>query len=197
MEHRHIIESHHKEMQALRDEMRLAKERFESLSDKNVQDLKEFKTYAVSAIDVLDQRVIANKILISEQKRTIEDLHGQLLNFQDLTASKADIEKSKKAVELQLKDSTTSHLNSFQDSQRELKLLYKSLKEDLEKAVSTMEQRLVEATDKSEENFSMFRIDKEGVLKEVRIYKMDMFVIEKKIENIYTLIERINKRGTS
>jgi len=44
-------------------------------------------------------------------------------------------------------------------------------------------------------NFHVTKIDREGVLKEVRVWEKTIFIIEKKIENIYTLIERINKRG--
>jgi hypothetical protein len=58
-----------------------------------------------------------------------------------------------------------------------------------------MELKLSQMTDKAESNLYVYRLDKEGVLKQIRIYEKSMFIIEKKIENIYTLIERLNKRG--
>ena len=39
-----------------------------------------------------------------------------------------------------------------------------------------------------------YKLDSTGVLKEIQVYKKSMFIIEKKIENIYTLIERLDKR---
>lgn len=193
-EHQHIISSHYKEMQELRDSLSLAMERFTSLSNKNDQDLKDFKTYAVCTIGVLNQKLMANERQIAEQKDTIDSLYKQLLSFQELSASKIDLEKSKKDIEIKINDSTNIHLNSFQDFQRELKILYNTLKEEVTKAISLIDHRLTDSEDKNEENFSIFRIDKDGILKEVRVYKMDMFYIEKKIENIYTLIERLKNK---
>jgi uncharacterized coiled-coil protein SlyX len=197
MEHKNIIESHHKEMQTLRDELRLAQERFDSLSDRNVQDLKDFKTYSVCTMGVLNQRVISNEGLTAEQWRTIHDLNEQLQSFQVIFASKIDIEKAKRSMEGLVKESTTSHLNAFQDFQRETKILISALKEEIDKLRFEMEQKMATFMDKIESHLYISRIDKDGVLNEIRVYKMDMFVIEKKIENIYTLIERINKRGNT
>lgn len=197
LEHQSIIDSHHKEMQTLRDELSLTRERFDALSDRNVQDLKDFKTYAVCTLGVLNQRVMANEGLTAEQWRTIHDLHEQLQSFQVIFSTKADIEKARRITEGQIKESTNSHLNAFQDFQRETKILVGDLKEDVDKLRFEMEQRIATFIDKIESNLYITRIDKDGVLNEIRVYKMDMFVIEKKIENIYTLIERINKRGTT
>jgi len=44
-----------------------------------------------------------------------------------------------------------------------------------------------------EEKIEAHKIDVEGVTKELRIYKHDNLVTQKKIENIYTLIERLKK----
>ncbi len=196
-EHQAIIASHHKEMQDLRDALRFAMERFASLSDKNVQDLKEFKTYVVCTLGVLIQRVGNNEGLTAEQWKTIQDLHEQLHTFQVIFSSKIEVEKIRRAVEGQIKDSTMGNLSSFQDFQREMKVLVSSLKEDLMKLRLDMESKSAQMVDKGQSDFSLARIDKDGVLNELRVYKMDMFVIEKKIENIYTLIERINKRDAS
>lgn len=43
---------------------------------------------------------------------------------------------------------------------------------------------------------SMHKIDNEGLLKEIAVLKKDCFVKEKQIENLYTLIERINNKLT-
>ena len=45
-----------------------------------------------------------------------------------------------------------------------------------------------------EEKISVDRVDFTGILKELRAYKKDTFIQEKKIEQIYTLIERLDKR---
>ncbi len=44
------------------------------------------------------------------------------------------------------------------------------------------------------DKFQEYRVDAIGVLKELQVYKKTVFIMQKKIENIYTLIERLNKR---
>lgn len=194
-EHRHIISSHHKEMQALRDSLRLAMERFEAISKRNEQDLQEFKTFSLDHICLIKDRMIANDTIISEQKKTIESLHKQLNEFHESHASTSALEKLKQSVQLEIKANTVSHLNSFQEFQREFKTLIISLQNDLFKLRYEIEKKIDQLTEKDETNFNVSRLDRDGVLNQVRIYEKSMFIIEKKIENIYTLIERINNRG--
>ena len=194
-EHQHIIASHHKEMQTLRDSLSLAMERFTSLFERNEKDFMDFKMQATSDINGLKKRIMENELTINMQKKTIEGLHQQLLNFQSVYSSKADAEKYKGELDDKITKVIMSHIISFQDCQREFKSLFNSLRDDLEKLRSLMEQKVAEAREKSESNFSIAKIDRDGVLKELTRYKKAVFYIEKKIENIYTLIERINKKG--
>ena len=194
-EHQHLISSHHKEMQALRDALSLAMQKFDALFEHTERELKDFKTYAVCTIGTLKEKVMANETTIAEQRKTIEDLHGQLLGFQIASSSKLDAEKLKKDFSLEIKANTISHINSFQEFQREFKTLILSLQNDLFKLRFEFEQKFGQLTEKTESNFNVSRLDRDGVLNQVRIYEKSMFIIEKKIENIYTLIERINKRG--
>lgn len=195
IEHQHIISCHHKEMQALRDSLRLALERCESLSNRNVDELKEFKTYAVCTMGMLQQKVASHEKTILEQRQSITDLHEELLGFRRAYASKVDLEKLKSQHAEEIKVSTGSHINSFQDFQREFKVLVFDLESELIKLRLEIEKKLSLLTDKTESNFYVSRIDKDGVLKEIRTYDKTIFIIEKKIENIYTLIERLNNRG--
>ena len=76
-----------------------------------------------------------------------------------------------------------------------MKSLLNLLKDDVINNKFETETKFASLIEQIEENFHVTKLDKEGVLKEVRIYEKTIFIIEKKIENIYTLIERINKRG--
>lgn len=46
----------------------------------------------------------------------------------------------------------------------------------------------------TKEELSTYKIDSAGVLRDLQVYKKTMFILEKKIENIYTLINRLEKR---
>lgn len=195
MELQHVLSGHHKEMQTLRDALSLAMEKFKSLSEQTHKDLQEFKEQTTQQLATLKDRVKADEALIIDQRKMIEDLHQQILSIYVITAMKSDIEKIKSNFSMEIKANTLSHINSFQEFQREFKILIQSLKNDLVKLSLDMEQKIARLADRGESNFSVAQIDREGVLKELNHYKKDVFVIEKKIENIYTLIDRINKRG--
>lgn len=195
IEHQHIISSYQQEMQALRDALNLATEKCKSISERNEKDLEEFKAQTIYNINFLKDRIKSNEALIINQRKTIEDLHQEILTMYLMHASKNDLDKLKHSFAIEIKTNTVSHLNSFQEFQRESQILIQSLKNDLVKLSSETEQKLNRLSDKGDKNFSIAQIDKDSVLKEVRVYQKDIFTIEKKIENIYTLIERINKRG--
>lgn len=194
-EHQHLISSHNKEMQALRDELRLAMQKFESLSQRNETELKDFKTFSVCQMGTLKVKLEANESLIASQQKAIESLHGQLQDFQTAFSSKEDIEKFKKHMEGKIAESTMSQLVSFQDYQRQCKEMLSSQNDQFSRSYYEMRQALFDAVVKGEESYSQSKLDKEFIQREISKYKKDTFYIEKKIENIYTLIERINKRG--
>ena len=189
-EHQHIISSHHKEMQDLRNNLSFCIEKFESLFNRNNQELSDFKGQTTYHINSLKEKVIANEKVIAEQKQTINDLHEQLLSFQVLYSSMRDVDKMKKEMESQIKEAAASHMISLQDLQRGFKALFDFLKDDLTKFKEDANKRLCELSDLLGVRFNISKIDREGILKEIRIYEKTIFIIEKKIENIYTLIEK-------
>jgi len=194
IEHQHIISSHHKEMQDLRDALSLAMEKFTSISERNDKELQDFKNDATSQINRLKDRAKTDEALILEQRKMIEDLHKQLLEFYMMQASKSDMDKFKRELEAKVDYTTMNHVHSLQNFQVDMQILIQSLKNDQVKLDLEIEKKLSRLSEIGESNFYVSKIDREGVLKEIRTYKKDMFYIEKKIENIYTLIERLNKR---
>jgi uncharacterized coiled-coil protein SlyX len=194
-EHQHLIEAHNKEMQAMRDALKLAMDKFDSLFQKTEDELKDFKTYSVGTMGVMKVRIESQEHTIAHQKKTIDSLNEQLNAFHGSFSSTGDVDKVRKSLDNKINETTINNLVAFQDYQRELKILINCLKDDLIKLRCDMEIKTAHLTEKFDINFTLSHLEKEGVLKEIRIYEKSMFIIEKKIENIYTLIERINKRG--
>jgi hypothetical protein len=194
-EHQSVISAHHKEMQTLRDSLKLAIDRFDSLYEHSAQELKDLALYSNQQFLALKEKVMAHEMCITTQKQTIIFLNTQLQEFHSIYSSKADGSKLKIDLSSQVKEATTSHLKSFQDCQQEVYSIFNSLKEDLIKLRVETTWRLDELNEKIAIKSNASRLEKDGVLKEVRVWEKSIFVIEKKLENIYTLIERINKRG--
>ena len=195
MEHQHVISSHNKEMQALRELVNLSVQRFDSLLEHTQNEIKDLSLFMNQQNLFLREKLVANELRISEQKQTIEALHLQLNEFHEAYASKNSIEKLKGNFDLAIKANTISHLNAFQEFQRELTTLINGLKNDLIKLRCDMALMNGELDKKIESNFYASRIDKDGVLKQIRVYDKSILILEKQVENIYTLIERLNKRG--
>lgn len=184
-------------MQALREQLSLAMNKFESLFQKTENDLQVFKIYAMDIIGVLKGRIQTQEATIVEQKKSIEDLCRQLIDFQDCHFTKDQVRNIENSIAVKIDAATASHLASFQDFQRHLKACLSSCSDDLMKFSSDIDIRFAELQKKTESDLEISRLDKEGIERELIRYKKDVFYIEKKIENIYTLIDRINKRGGS
>jgi hypothetical protein len=193
-EHKHVIDAHHKEMQALRDKLSISMDKFDSLFDHNDNQLKDFKTYVTCTFGIIKVHLEAHEAIIEEQRKTIQDLSRQLNEIHNAYMSKLEVEKFKKDMDFKIDASTTKHINISQEMQREVKVLILDLNNDLAKMRNDMEQGIAKISDFVEGRLAVARLEKDGVLKEVRIYEKTIFIIEKKIENIYTLIERINNR---
>lgn len=194
MEHQHLISSHNKEMQDLRELVKLSVQRFDSLTEHYQTEIKDLSLYLNQQILFLRGKIVSNEAMISEQKQTIESLHHQLNEFHETYASKIGVEKFKNDLDISIKANTINHINSFQELQRELNTSINRVEENLVKSMCDTELTISDLDKKIESNFYISRIDKDAVLKEVRIYEKTIFIIEKKIENIYTLLERLNKR---
>jgi hypothetical protein len=197
IEQQHVLSGNHKEMQALREMFQFLSDKATSLSEKNDQELKDFKTDIMYSLGVMKEKIMVNDSMMAEQRRALDDLHHLIGCLQLVYAKRDDLDSLRKETIETVKEATSSHLNSFQDLQREIKDLLKVLKNDFEKHKTELEKKFSELIDMIEQKFNVTKIDREGVLKEIRVYEKTIFIIEKKLENIYTLIERINKKGES
>ena len=96
-------------------------------------------------------------------------------------------------MESKISSSIMDNIIFFQNWQMEIKALCLSIKEDSMKIFEDLKQNISDNASSNNENFFQGKLDKEGIHKELAKHKDAIFYIEKKIENIYTLIERIKK----
>jgi archaellum component FlaC len=143
----------------------------------------------------LRERINGNESVIDDNKKNISYLHQQMIIFQDLYTPQINMNSFRKEVNEQINEVGMKCISEFQNLQSQFKVLFNALREDLTKCRDETGKKFLEQIDKIERNFNSSKLDREGVLKEVRIWEKTIFIIEKKLENIYTLIERINKKG--
>lgn len=195
VEHQSIISSHHQEMQKLRDLVSQAVEQMNSLFRHAEQEYKDKAQVLLNLIDNQAIQIKSNNMTLSDQRHSILSLHQLINDCLALSAKKNDLHNFKKEVADHLAEKDLEQDREFENYQLLVKHSFESLKQDIANLRSDMDKKFKELDNKIESKFSLSLMDKEGILKEVRVYKKSMFIIDKKIENIYTLIERINKRG--
>lgn len=156
---------------------------------KNFTDFTDEISYSFK-----DQRIFIkendkklNKI-IEEFEETINNLvHCEYFEeyridmLHDLNSQKKQFEDSKEELREEIYDSYKKnrdyiHSTSKESDERsdEIEGILVSLKKDLEE----------------------YKTDAVGILRENEVVKKTIFIMEKKIENIYTLIDRLNKKGS-
>lgn len=87
-------------------------------------------------------------------------------------------------------DSLECHItNQFSD----LLWIFRKELENAKNEILSRPSDSIELKKEFDDKIQSYRLDVEGVLKEVRFAHKSLFITEKKIENIYTLIERLTK----
>jgi len=194
-EHQAIIASHHKEMQELRDSLSMAMDRCTSLCE-NVETLINKKSAEFeSLIASLNEKTKRHETLLFGHRTSIMIIQDLLSQSQKTYATHTDLEKVKGDLSSLLKTADVKRIDEFQSWQHGVNGTIKVFQSSLDALKASLSQSMQEMNNKVDKNFSVSIIDKEGVSKEVRAYQKTIFIMEKKIENLYTLIERINKRG--
>jgi phage host-nuclease inhibitor protein Gam len=194
-EHQKVIACYHDEMQKLRDFLHLTVEKYDSLVESCVNEIKNLQEEINKHIALAKDRFIVSERASEDQKKAVGSLNSQINEFYLMYLKKDQMEKINSDTSEKIKESSEQHIRSFQDLQREVKILHNFLKEDLIKVKIELAQKFLQLDEKIESKFSILRMDKDAIIKEIRVYDKTIFIMEKKIENIYTLIERINKRG--
>lgn len=100
----------------------------------------------------------------------------------ELRSLKIELEKQKIVLQSSLRDLSSQFKESIITTKNELLQIpdgSNDVKQELEKRIE--EQKL----------------NAETILKEIRVYRKETFVLEKKIENLYSLIDRLKKGVTS
>lgn len=92
-----------------------------------------------------------------------------------------------------LKKSVDGHKRVFNDNLDDQARKFREDMNRLKQEIVESPSEISQVKEYLENKISCHRVDVDGLLKELRILKHENMVTEKKIENIYTLIERLKK----
>jgi len=193
--HSKALFSYQEEMQSLKDSVKQAKGAIESLFRHTEVEMKDTNLAIQNQISTFEIKTKSLEINALDQRNTILSLYQSFNDFMEISSKKNDFENYKAEINSKVTELNNTQTRSFEDYQQHMKSLFnqvieeqKNLRVDVESKINNLKQVI-------NEKYDHFRMDKDGIQKEIKVYEKTIFIIEKKIENIYTLIERINKRG--
>lgn len=193
--HAKALSSYQIEMQSLKDSVQEAKNQILALFRHTEVEIKDSALAVQTQISNIELKTKSLDAISSDQKSTIFSLYQSFNDFMEICSKKRDLENFKNEVNSNVNELHNNKTRSFEDYQQHMKSLFnqiieeqKNLRLDLENKINSLEEVI-------NSKYDHFKMDKEGIQKEIRVYEKTIFIMEKKIENLYTLIERINKRG--
>ena len=111
--------------------------------------------------------------------------------FNDILKNRiSSLESKSKELDKEIDETRRHNLTNIEEVKR---LLAKEI-EKAKKEIISLPSEAQEVKKEIQKQMSIDRVDFEGLLKEIRRYKKENFIIDKKFEHIYTLIERLDKR---
>ena len=119
-----------------------------------------------------------------------------LVNELELYILKSDFDKEIKLFRDAMKKISLDKDNSIAAISKKVSALEKSivdLKEQLSLSIMLMTSNNTVFNDQLEKKIDIAKVDKEGVQRELEILKKSLYIHDKKLENIYTLIERVKQ----
>lgn len=152
------------------------------------------KNHLIQEKEELFDKFESHRKYINENVDKVQhDLNSFLIKFSQFV-KKDDLENEKSFIQSQLKDmylifeKENKKINQFIfEIKSGILRLFDELDLSLKKDFVKVNEKIEDINKKNDIN----KVDFDGLLKELREYKKSMFIIEKKIENIYTLIKRI------
>lgn len=154
--------------------------------DKLKEELKTFTetSQRFSNDQISFNSTVSNDILNLKNEMMVKSHNDKNTHFKIQNIWK-DIEDLKHQIEV-----TTRVVNeNLDDLLRKFRKEIEQSKKDILEAPS--ETSIVK--EQLEEKISCHKIDVAGIMRELNIYKKENFITQKKIENIYTLIDRLSK----
>ena len=143
-------------------------------------------------------------------KASLNDFETTLNHFEEVHDSIIDSISSEKVDKLSFADFKQENMILLDEINQKIRIQKEYIHSAIHKLMcdsassfDDFKKKLFEKPDNSlevkkelEKKIESAIVDAEGILREIKISRKDIFIIEKKIENLYTLIERL-KRGES
>lgn len=158
---------------------------------------RDFSALRHSCLKSLDKQEMAIEVINNKTatftsyfERSLEALESEVVEKTTFVEEIDKIQQELNSFQTQLNDQKDIVFAGFHRLKVESEKTFEAFKEDL----LNRPNELWDVKKELEQKIESFAVDGRGVLKELETYKKEVFIIEKKIENIYTLISRLTKK---
>lgn len=185
-----VIENLKKDLRACSDDYQklknLMESLFKSISDKFVIEKNEMN-------NIFKEHKESNFFNINKFSNLLNGFSDKIKECVNLK----DYETQKKDGEFKLEKILKSYKDNFDNLQLNFEKLYSDHLDrtvDFHRQTSNVCDSFSNKLNDIEDKFNRSIVEIKGIFQEIQVYKKSMYIIEKKIENIYTLIERLQKK---
>ena len=130
-----------------------------------------------------------NNSHIEEFKNFFEEKCRKFIDYSVFNTFRNELNSVHNSIYEYIKSETRSFIKLFSEREK----AYDHSRESIKKEFESLKRNLNEELICLQEKNNIYLIEIEGFRRENEILKKSLFIIEKKIENIYTLIERMKK----
>src|SRR5690606_34026802 len=121
-------------------------------------------------LSLIETKIKSLNIGYSDQRHSILSLHQSLLDFINVSSKKSDFENFKNEVYEKIKDSLQTQNRSLQSYQKDMNYMLKSIQEEQANIRLDMENKFNEFEKRMNDKYCLYKMDKEHILKEIRVY---------------------------
>lgn len=190
-EHRALLNDHAEEMQKIRDSLSSFKDRYESLYQDLEEKLKAKSMYFSEILKGIQNKVSGLESLVADHGKSIVAIFGQINQIYLEHPHNKDLEKTKSDFSGLVSQSMQSNLESLQNMQNEIYKKISEISQEVKDLSLSNDLKFDSIDSEYEKKYCESNLDKSKILSDLKVYDKSIFIMEKKIENLYTLIDRL------
>ena len=167
------------------------------LENKNICD--DAKRSFVKERENLEKGLKKDREIISSSSKNLNEKIKEFECVLSDFCSKSDLDKIERSI---FKHCNETYYDMLQSVDAFKQYLHEN-NSSLQKKLIDMVEKLEGSNKELERKLELYRsssssqkVESDSVLRELQVYKRSMFIIDKKIENLYTLIERLSARNS-
>lgn len=147
--------------------------------------------------DKAEEAIGNNRKLVQQLRNEVNSVAGQAKIVSENSADKSQLKEFESYINQKMEKFTESITANLEQTKSNYYHQYKLLEERMEKFMEDLKNRPNEFdpfSKKIEKMLDLLKVDSNGITSKLNAYKQDLFIVERKIENIYRTLTKIETK---